>query len=365
MKVACTADWHIHQFQDFSKQISVKWDNSCKRFIKNLYGKPMNSRLFNILDGICDLRSYCTKNNIYYVLNAGDIFHKRGTLNVETFNAAYKVIESFKDVNIQLIAIAGNHDQVDSSVNPSTSIHTLQKIITVVEEPFIVNVDSLKIYCVPYNKDKDLVLKAINQFIKNCDSENNILLTHLGVTGGVVGSGMYSLTDEYTIEDLHSDKWKYVVLGHYHRPQLLSANTFYCGTPIQNSFNDELPISEHNGYNGFFVIDLNEDTVKFVPIVKPRFITVNNVEDILDEENYYRIKINSQNSESDEIENLGKNVRVEIEKNYKELPRSTIGLADDFQSAVKKYVKEKQPDSQTLESLGLKILTEALIGGEQ
>ena len=105
MKIVCTADWHIHQFQDFSKQILVSWDDSTKHYYKSLHGKEMNSRLFNILDGIAQLRDYCRDNGIKYVLNAGDVFHKRGNINVDTFNAAHKIISSFRDCGIEMIFV--------------------------------------------------------------------------------------------------------------------------------------------------------------------------------------------------------------------------------------------------------------------
>ena len=363
MKIACTADWHIHQFQDFSKSITVKWDNTCKRFRQNKQGKFMNSRLLNILSGICDIRDYCTQHNIKYILNAGDIFHKRGTISVETFNAAYKVIESFSECGLKLITIAGNHDQVDSSANPSTSIYTLQKLITVVEEPSVIQIEEFNVCCIPYNRNKDSIVKYINEFLKENNSHNNILLAHLGITGAAVGSGMHLMADEYNLKDLRPNDWKYVVLGHYHRPQLLSSNVFYCGTPVQNSFNDELSDTEHQGYNGFYVIDLNE-SIDFIPIYQPRFITVNNLQDIpSDTLNFFRVKIDSNGIEEVNTEGLSENIRVEIKKNYEEPQRSTIEISDDFQVAVKKYVKEQGFNSPGLEQLGLNILFEAVTGG--
>ena len=35
MKIACTADWHIHAFSDFSKQLSVVWDSEINRFVES------------------------------------------------------------------------------------------------------------------------------------------------------------------------------------------------------------------------------------------------------------------------------------------------------------------------------------------
>ena len=120
MKIIATADWHIHEFSDFSKTLNVVWNN--KRFIELDVpeSKPMNSRLFNILNGLCDIRDYAIQHNITKVINAGDVFHKRGSISVTAFNAVHQVLESFHRVGIDMYIIAGNHDQVDSSISPET-----------------------------------------------------------------------------------------------------------------------------------------------------------------------------------------------------------------------------------------------------
>ena len=359
MKIACTADWHIHQFQEFSKQITVTWSHPQKRFLQSTTGKEMNSRLFDILNGICDLREYCVKNNIKYVLNAGDVFHKRGNINVETFNAAYKVIESFNDMGVSLICIAGNHDQVDSSDNPATSIHTLSKICTVIEEPSVFCTSQFRVCCLPYSRNKNLIMDSLDEFAQNEDRSSSILLAHLGVTGAAVGSGMYTMIDEYTLDDLKASKWKYVVLGHYHRPQVLLPNTFYCGTPVQNSFNDELPDTENGGYNGFFVIDTESTNVEFVPVCQPRFITVTSLDGVWSPNNYYRMKVTAEKMEDINSDSIGDNVKLELEKDYSEISRSSISLSDDYAVTLKKYVDEKYDgeDERILE-LGMEILNE-------
>lgn len=356
MKIACTADWHIHQFQEFSKQLTVNWDNSCNRFIQTDTGKEMNSRLFSILQGLCDMRDYCVDHNIKYILNAGDTFHKRGNINVDTFNAAFKVIESFKIMGVVLISIAGNHDQVDSSDIPSTSIHTLNTIQTVIEQPTIVSFSGIKVAAVPYSSNKSLILNSINTL------QADILMLHCGITGSVVGSGNYIMTDEYTLDELHSDKWKYIVLGHYHKPQLLAENVFYCGTPTQKSFGDEILLGDNHGkdrYNGFYTIDTDvPNSVEFIPIYEPRFITVYDQSDIPNTKDFFRIKTTESTSVQPQD-----NVRIEVEKEYSKPARSSVSLLDSMTTMVEKYSEENGVDFETF-NLGLTILAEASMDGE-
>ena len=365
MRIACTADWHIHEFQDFAKQILVKWDERRQRYVPSNLGKEMNSRLFHILDGICDMRDFCTTNKIYRILHAGDVFHKRGSITVNTFNAAHRILQTFGNCGLEMIIIAGNHDQVDSSIKPDTSIHTLAKSfgIMVAEEPGVHLLsqgnEQVSVVCIPYGRNKNHVLSSLQQLKTHIENARDaILLMHCGVTGGAVGSGMHLMTDDYSLDELYWDKWKYVVLGHYHRPQMLSHNTFYCGTPVQNTFNDELPDEENGGYNGFFVVDTSKQfDVEFVPIQQPRFITVDSVDKIKNysSDNYFRVKTNV-----DDVSDVGDNVRVEVEKDYKVDTRSSIGLTDTFEEAARKYYQENYKGNypEALD-LGLSLLSEA------
>ena len=371
MKIACTADWHIHAFSDFSKQVQVIWDEETGRFIESEdeSAKELNSRLLNILDGICDLRDYCTDNSISIGLNAGDVFHKRGNINVDTFNAAHKVIKSFADRGIKLIILSGNHDQTDASDLPTSSIHTLYNIATIIEKPCKIDLEDTSVVAVPYSRNKKLVLNSINKYFDS-DSKHNILMAHLGMTGGAVGSGMYLMNDEYSMKDLKWNKWKYVVLGHYHRPQLLSHNAFYCGTPVQNTFNDEIKPNEDGGFNGFFVVDTSRRyDIQFVPIKRPRFITISSPEDVPDDmsNNFYRIKTQAEAVEAIKsvLGDEKMNVKLDIERNYTKLDRSNIGIADSFEEAVKKYAKENYKGKlNDVVDIGLDILAEAISGGK-
>ena len=372
MKIACTADWHIHEFQDFAKQITVKWNNRLARYEKHPQGKEMNSRLFHILSGICDIRDYCKSHNIHHVLHAGDVFHKRGSITVNAFNAAHRVIQTFYSAGLELLIIAGNHDQVDASNSPETSIHTMAKSygVTIVESPSIHSLswvnEMVSVVCMPYIRNKTYALESLFNLIGSTnmspeEMKQSILLMHCGITGGAVGSGMHLMTDDFSLEELRGNKWKYVVLGHYHQPQMLSKNAFYCGTPVQNSFSDELPDNEIGGYNGFFVIDTNKQhSIEFISVIQPRFITVNNIDDIASHysDNYFRVKATPEVVES--ISDLGDNVRVELEKDYSVDARSSIGLADTFENAVKKYFQENYSgDYDKALELGLSILSEA------
>lgn len=395
MKILCTGDIHAYQFTDFSKTMLTVWDEDTKVYADitgsegtdrwyedgwDTTAKEMSSRLFNILNALCDMRRYCTSHGIWHVLIAGDLFHKRGTIEVIVFNTIYQVLNSFKEMGITVHLIAGNHDQVDASVVPVSAIYSLRDIAHIIENPEYFQLqdgdDFAEVVAVPYSKDKAFVLSSMNELREKCEeAENAILMCHLGITGGTVGSGMYSMKDEYSLKDLKSSHWKYVICGHYHQPQLLDYNAIYTGTPVQNSFGDEL--KGKDGYNGCFVVDTDKRyDIEFVPIFAPRFITVSSAQELEKydsdyiKNNYFRIKSSAKDVEeiketlSDILGDDEQEVRLELEKDYTTDQRSDIGVSQSFEETVQIYAKERCEKKLVKQytSVGLDIMSEALVG---
>ena len=85
----------------------------------------------------------------------------------------------------------------------------------------------------------------IMQFLSTVP-EQSIIVAHLGVNGALNASG--TLQGDYGIDDLTPSKFKLIALGHFHRPQLFTKNMFYVGATVQQSFSDEIPSNELNGF---------------------------------------------------------------------------------------------------------------------
>lgn len=385
MKILATSDWHAHNFKEFSKTLSVCWNEDSLAYEitdpHNPDSQEMNSRLFNILSGLCQMRIYCVSNDITDILFGGDMFHHRGTIDVTVFNPIFQLLGTFAQLGVHIHAIAGNHDQVDNSVNPQSALYGFRKLIHVIEQPekFILG-DNTEVVALPYAKDKQFILSTLKQLRAQCENPTQaILLCHLGIDGGLVGSGMYAMHDEFTLDDLMSDQWKYVVVGHYHRPQILSYNSVYCGTPVQNNFGDEM--LGPDGYNGFFVVDLDRRwDVQFVSIIAPRFVTLSSAKELeqLDTDfvknNFVRVKVKASGDKLEEIQGtlestLGDDaqcIRLELEKDYSVSHRSGISLTQAYDDVIKTFAQENWKDDSTLPKVidqGLEILREALSGG--
>lgn len=361
MKIACIGDIHAYAFNEFSRILQCKWDSQRDRFVESEDGDTtINSRLFNTLSGLSDMRDYCCRNNIRLVLNAGDTFHKRSTLDVATFNHTVKVLESFKDYGIEQLIISGNHDNAINSDNSPSSIETFNFARTVTSpciHHYEIDGEGIDIYCLPWTKNKG---KAI-EFLNNNLDKHGILLAHLGVSGATLGSS-YVMSDDYSLGDLKPDKWKYVILGHYHHPQILHENTIYTGSPLHNDFGD-------TGAHGFWVIDTNKRwDMELIPLDYPEFKTLSATElkeypkDKL-EKNFIRIQATAKDVEEiqEELESIP-DVKINLEKEYTKDVRSDISVSMSQEEILKTYVSEsasENADCSLLISKGIEIMKKA------
>lgn len=367
MKILFTADVHSHEFSDYATTKNVRWLEDQMCYEETSVGEgvfPINSRLLDILNTLIVMREYCVRDQIPNVVIAGDLFHKRANLSVMVFNQTFRVLESFYNCGITVDVLAGNHDHVDNSDIPENSLYGLRHIVNVRDKNETVLIQDMnsdvELVFVPYSKNKDLMLSYVKSYENSSDSVVPILITHVGVDGAFVGKNKHIMTNKIVPEDLMYHKFKYVVMGDYHKPQIVvgTDNMFYTGAPIQHNFNDE------GEDRGFWIIDTNKRKhMQFVPIDSPRFITVtkDNMSDVQIEGNF--VKVQSSPEDIEEIlEMVGDDsVKIELHKEIQEVNRSSISISMDYKDIIKQYAEEQ--GKADFVSVGLEIYEEALIGG--
>jgi len=346
VKVACLADIHTHIYKEFND-------------ISDITG---SSRLDEMIKGLLYAKTYCLENSIKHLLFAGDLFQRRGSVDTIVLNTTHDVFDDITKSGISIWAIPGNHCQPNKRNKPENSLHTFKKIcgVTVIDEPSMVWLDEeTPVWAVPFSKDGEKVKEAILNPPETLVKP--ILMAHLGVSGAFVGVDSYSMQDYFTTEDLAIDKYKYGVLGHYHSPQILkdAPHFFYCGSPLQNSFNDD-------GKHGFMVIDTSKRMdIQFVPIPSPKFVTVENYEDCDFNAlvgNYVRFKCTS-----DQVQDLltkipeGLKYKIIAKKVYEEVQRANVKIGMSFEEIVSNYAAQFNPDAL---QIGLDLLKEVQSGSK-
>lgn len=256
MKYTVLADLHIKNWSDTK------------------YKDNMPLKLYEILNGVKQALEYSVNNNISKVVIAGDINDLKNIVHYDAFLQFKKLIEQYND-KLEFIIISGNHDE-SASESSSSAIELfsgLKNIKTVVKNDY----EEGNVLFVPWNhhiKDK---LKSLEK--KKWD----ILISHFGLTEALLVSDL-SIVSPISLRDLN--KFKLVILGHYHRPQNIG-HIWYVGSPIQ------LRRSEKNEEKRFIVFDSETLTVESIPITGYRkyfeFIVDKNTnkEDIIKQANEY------------------------------------------------------------------------------
>lgn len=250
--VILTADLHIHKWREFAQ-------------LKN----GVNDRL---LDGVGVLRAindYALKHDIKNVIVAGDLFHKRAVLDVETFNMVFDFFRS-SDVNWWLLR--GNHDQA----NKAGTIHSLEpfdvlpKVHVMGRDMAVIN--NTVFHFFPYQDDASAVMNELKeaQWSAREQTEQVVAVMHHGFKGARVGSSLeYEVREPLDPVDVEKFGFARVFSGHYHTRQHLGANTMYVGAPIEHTRHDR-----SKRRRGFLTFNTNTMDVRVVPVKAPRFVEV-------------------------------------------------------------------------------------------
>lgn len=348
MRFVVFADVHVDEYSTFAKVLP----------------NGRNSRLANCINGLEQVLNYCIQNKIQCAVCVGDLFNKRDKISIKVYNEVYNVVEKFRNQNITLILVAGNHDEAvkDGSI---TSVQPLRGLAYVIDEK--TQTKSLQFeegkvlfHCIPFTEDVEKLKQSAYQLANQRRQGINILFAHCGVRGSVVGDHEYIPKSEIGVEHLYYSSFDSVFLGHYHkRQQVLNTNVYYSGSLVPWRFGE-------SDISGFY--DVHADAlpvqISFVPIKCPRFVTCDITNNILISEqlvtgNYVKVIIdNAINVE--EIKKELEDLKVEgycIEFKPKEIKKETrinVGIDTGLPTMLERYVDSSgsELDKKRLINLG-------------
>ena len=362
MKIAVIGDVHAHNWKEFSREVEVTWEDNRYKEVQTGGLMFMNNRLLNTLSALCDVRDYCQQNGIHHILFCGDMFHARKNVDISVMMPVFQILDTFQRANLNMYMIAGNHDQIDNSEFPISSLHAFRygEFIRIYESPSRESLSaSHDLLALPYCSNPSRIKEAIEA------STSKILLAHAGISGAKTGSSNFIMKDTLSLADLQPEKFQYVILGHYHKPQFLAPNVFYAGSLLQNNFNDE------GDKHGFWVINLNRRyDIQMIPLDYPKFITVNeenmtSISPKVLEGNYVRVIASEKRSAeiAEKVQTMmgdDTNIKVNVEKDYKPVDRSKISISMTDEQIIRQYVNESGSDlnKDTLVELGAEIIKE-------
>lgn len=354
MKIALYSDLHAHPYNNGT-----------------LLEHGTNSRVQDAVDVIGQVYTYSMDNAVDVVLFGGDLFDRRKSIDVDTYNKIHEAVQYWSS-KVSTLMIPGNHDQA----NKSGTVHALQrfnsKTCKVPMYPSWTKLPgNVHLFSVPYYDDGDTIAQHVREGLedKNSDGARHILLIHYGVTGAKVGPSDYVLPCELDLTMLELDEWDMVFSGHYHIGQQLGSKFHYIGSAMQHRWDDA-------GFpKSFVVYDSETNQISRVPTIAPMFVEVRPDEDAEVQNCFVRVVVESEMEEEAQKKtvkrlreagalsvefrhepkkvDVGKAQRIEFSEsggNYQ--------ILDDYMSS--DLVDVSSFDEDKLLSIGKRILSQAL-----
>lgn len=256
-EVVLFADLHCHPYKPYA----------------DIDDTGMNSRVKDAVACLEQITRYCEKNKPDLVLFAGDMFHTRGKLSVQAYNAVHNVLEELGQ-HTKLVMIHGNHDQVDRG-GADNSLEGLRHVCTV---PLYTgwhrvgaNNRIYDIFCIPYSVDDSAVRTLIRDrpVAHRKIADTALLLGHVGIQGAKLGADfVFPSPYDLTLDDLNLPEFDAAFLGHYHMHQQLAPNCWYIGAPMHHTWGDK------GQRRGFMTYDVNTKMASHIELEFPQFVEI-------------------------------------------------------------------------------------------
>uniref|UniRef100_A0AAU8GSQ9 SbcD-like subunit of palindrome specific endonuclease n=1 Tax=Mammaliicoccus phage MSShimriz1 TaxID=3230127 RepID=A0AAU8GSQ9_9VIRU len=328
MKFIFFTDSHFHLFTNYAKPDEQYENDRFREQIEAL------QKVFDI-----------AKEEKATVIFGGDLFHKRNAVNTKVYNSVFSTFAKNQDV--QVLLLRGNHDATTNSLYTDSSIDTFDYLpnVDVIKSLSTVTKDNVNIVFTAYGDETE----EIKSYIKNSYDKDmvNILVSHLGVEGSLVGKGSHRLEGAFGYQDLQPELYGFILLGHYHRRQYFSnPNHLYGGSLMQQSFSDEQEA------NGVHLIDTEKMTTEFIPINTRKFITVQgdnipeNIDELVEQGHFIRFIGTPEQAKALELDEVESNVQVQMKKKYTVEKRIDSEVTDDPVTIAYSYADKYYPEAK-------------------
>lgn len=223
---------------------------------------------------------YLLNNNIKTVIQLGDIFDDRKYTHLAGFSECKRYFfDKFKEYDIRLISLIGNHDSFFKdtiSVNsPNLLLEGKFDNINIISSPSTLEVfPEVDVLVLPWicKDNYDDSMHAINT------STAKVCFAHLELCNFAMHKGIIS--DE-GMDSRIFDRLEYVFTGHYHH-RSNKGNVYYVGTPYELTWHDD------SDPKGFHIFDFDDMELQFIPnpykmFNKIYYDDINDVESIKDQ----------------------------------------------------------------------------------
>jgi len=169
------------------------------------------------------------------VFHGGDVWDSRKSQSLINLEVFYEILELFREENLMLQAIPGNHCRTNYSSEESyLDIYQDHPNFILTRGYDYLDFEKLRLHFIPYFDEKDTYGKYLKQ-VKLKKGVKNILQTHIAING-------VKNNDGTTIEnDLNKNLFKQfdkVLVHHYHNQSKIGNNIYYVGGGFPHNFGE-------------------------------------------------------------------------------------------------------------------------------
>jgi DNA repair exonuclease SbcCD nuclease subunit len=187
------------------------------------------------------------EENIHDIIIAGDIFHNRHEIGVNTIHAAFKFFDILKEYNI--VGITGNHDCYFKDKSDINSVAILNnKNTTIFQELRQITYKDKKISFCPWGTPLENIPKS------------DIIVGHFEITNFKMNH--HKICDHGFATENLLDKANLIISGHFHfrehRKYSNNKSIIYLGSPYELDFGDR------DQDKGVTILDLSTLETKFI-----------------------------------------------------------------------------------------------------
>jgi len=175
---------------------------------------------------------------------AGDLFTERNAQNIDRLLTVKAIIKMFKQADLKLFAIAGNHDLINltsplSYLSVYADEDNTDHFELFQQHDFFDLNDKIRISLIPYILEGEDYMFQLREAVKFIDNKKkNVLITHISIENARNNDGSL-VTAETGIAIKEFRKFDLVITGHYHQKSFIKPNIHYIGSGYQGNYGED------------------------------------------------------------------------------------------------------------------------------
>lgn len=194
------------------------------------------------------------------IIQVGDVYDNRSLISTEIQDSILDIFEKLSEKNL-VIVDTGNHDKFNQIITTNRVLSYINNCIIVKQPTRFVTKSGKTVSVIPAIETKD----GLTEVITN-DEPADYMFGHDDIAGfsheGVV------VTEEKSINISHFSKYKHVILGHIHKPQI-NKNIVYVGSAYHTRKN------ECDNKPQIMVINISDESHKFIENnTSPKYLNI-------------------------------------------------------------------------------------------